>query len=54
MWRSSAVESQTRMRVVAGSVSPNSANTPRGSITARARYGGAVYQAGGSPSTAHG
>jgi hypothetical protein len=37
MKRVSAVESQTRMAVSAGSVTPKSANTPRGSFTARER-----------------
>src|SRR5262249_36584157 len=35
--RVSAVESQTRMRVSFGSLTPNSARTPRGSLTARER-----------------
>lgn len=34
----SAVESCTRMAVLSGSSVPNSANSPRGSRTARARY----------------
>ena len=53
-YRTSAVESHTRMRVVSGSVTPNSARTPRGSMTARERYGGDLYQTGGNPSTGHG
>src|SRR5262245_44065250 len=37
MKRVSAVESQTRIRVSSGSVTPKSASTPRGSLTARER-----------------
>src|SRR5215469_18821349 len=37
MKRVSAVESQTRMAVSAGRVTPKSASTPRGSFTARER-----------------
>jgi hypothetical protein len=37
MKRVSAVESQTRIRVESGSVTPKSASTPRGSITVRER-----------------
>ncbi len=37
MKRVSAVESHTRISVSAGSVTPKSASTPRGSITARER-----------------
>jgi hypothetical protein len=37
MKRVSAVESQTRISVSAGSVTPKSASTPRGSITVRER-----------------
>ena len=37
MKRVSAVESQTRMPVPAGKVTPKSASTPRGSLTARER-----------------
>src|SRR6201989_2912642 len=36
------------------SSSPNSASTPRGSDTARERYGRVLYQAGGGPSSARG
>src|SRR5262249_49786813 len=39
MKRVSAVESQTRIWVDVGSVTPKSASTPRGSITAREREG---------------
>src|SRR5215469_1621138 len=52
--RVSAVESQTRMAVSVGSVTPKSASTPRGSLTARERYGADLYQTGGSPSTSQG
>src|SRR5579863_8060982 len=52
--RVSAVESQTRICVSAGSVTPKSASTPRGSLTARERYGADLYQTGGRPSTSHG
>src|SRR5581483_627983 len=54
MKRVSAVESQTRISVSFGSVMPKSASTPRGSLTARERYGADLYQTGGSPSTSHG
>src|SRR6202044_1421674 len=54
MKRVSAVESQTRMSVLAGSFTPKSASTPRGSLTARDRYGADLYQTGGRPSTSHG
>src|SRR5262245_56655200 len=54
MKRVSAVESHTRICVSAGSFRPKSASTPRGSLTARDRYGGALYQTGGRPSTSHG
>src|ERR1700722_10756740 len=54
MKRVSAVESQTRMSVSAGSLTPKSARTPRGSLTARERYGAALYQTGGRPSTSQG
>src|SRR5262249_10455825 len=49
--RVSAVESQTRISVLAGSLMPKSARTPRGSFTARERKGADLYQTGGSPST---
>src|SRR3984893_4508694 len=52
--RVSAVESQTRMSVPAGSLTPKSAKTPRGSLTARERYGADLYQTGGRPSTSQG
>src|SRR5205085_3531284 len=52
--RVSAVESHTRISVSFGSVMPRSASTPRGSFTARERYGAALYQTGGRPSTSHG
>src|SRR5579862_3827465 len=54
MKRVSAVESQTRRSVPAGNVTPKSASTPRGSLTARDRYGADLYQTGGRPSTSHG
>src|SRR6516164_1845005 len=54
MKRVSAVESHTRIAVPTGSLTPKSANTPRGSFTARERYGADLYQTGGSPSTSHG
>src|SRR5207237_7389281 len=54
MKRVSAVESHTRISVSAGSVPPKSASTPRGSITARERYGADLYQIGGRPRTAQG
>src|SRR5690348_15380521 len=44
MKRVSAVESHTRICVSAGSFRPKSASTPRGSLTARDRYGAALYQ----------
>src|SRR5262249_10203210 len=52
--RSSAVLSQTRTSTSSGSSSPNSRSTPRGSITARERYGADLYHTGGRPSTGHG
>src|SRR3984957_4952025 len=54
MKRVSAVESQTRRSVPAGNATPKSASTPRGSLTARERYGADLYQTGGRPSTSHG
>src|SRR6185437_9591148 len=54
MKRVSAVESQTRISVPGGSVTPKSLSTPRGSITARERKGADLYQTGGRPSTSHG
>ena len=54
MKRVSAVESQTLMFVPVGKVTPKSASTPRGSFTARERYGADLYQTGGRPSTSHG
>src|SRR5262249_5022718 len=51
--RVSAVESHTRISVSFGSVTPKSASTPRGSLTARERYGAALYQTGGRPSISH-
>src|SRR2546423_2334380 len=53
-YRSSAVLSQTRTSIESGRSRPNSCSTPRGSITARERYGADLYQTGGSPSTAQG
>jgi hypothetical protein len=52
--RVSAVESHTRTSVSFGSVMPKSSSTPRGSLTARERYGADLYQTGGKPSTSHG
>src|SRR5579872_335170 len=52
--RVSAVESQMRISVSGGRLTPKSASTPRGSITARERNGADLYQTGGSPSTDHG
>src|SRR5271155_4624222 len=46
--RVSAVESQMRISVSAGKVTPKSARTPFGSMTARERYGADLYQTGGS------
>src|SRR5262245_12213864 len=54
MKRVSAVESHTRISVSAGKLTPKSPSTPRGSLTARERYGAALYQTGGRPSTSHG
>src|SRR6516164_850500 len=53
-YRISEVESQTRISTSSPISSPNSRNTPRGSITARERYGADLYQTGGSPRTGHG
>src|SRR5499427_318977 len=52
--RVSAVESHTRISVSFGRATPKSARTPRGSFTARDRYGADLYQTGGKPSTSHG
>src|SRR4051812_48923055 len=52
--RVSAVESQTLISISFGSTAPKSARTPRGSFTARDRYGAALYQIGGSPSISQG
>src|SRR6266566_1252865 len=52
--RVSAVESHTRISVSFGRLTPKSASTPRGSLTARDRYGADLYQTGGSPSTSQG
>src|SRR5207248_6505857 len=52
--RVSAVESHTRISVLAGSLTPKSASTPRGSMTARDRYGADLYQIGGRPRTSQG
>src|SRR5665213_265752 len=43
MKRVSAVESQTRTSVSFGSSTPKSLSTPRGSLTARERYGADLY-----------
>src|SRR5204863_3081519 len=53
-YRTSAVLSQTRTSTSSSSSSPNSRITPRGSITARERYGADLYQTGGKPRTGHG
>src|SRR5262249_25139112 len=50
----SAVLSHTRTSTSAGSSRPNSFNTPRGSMTARERYGADLYHTGGRPSVGHG
>src|SRR5262249_28333503 len=44
--RVSAVESQTRISTSSGRLTPKSDSTPRGSFTAFARYGAALYQTG--------
>ena len=49
--RVSAVESHTLISMSFGRVTPKSARTPRGSLTARDRYGADLYQTGGKPST---
>ena len=49
----SELESQTRISLPAGSSSPKSRSTARGSRTTRERYSGDLYQAGDSLSTAH-
>src|SRR6478752_4393293 len=54
MKRVSAVESQTRISVSFGSLMPKSSSTPRGSFTARERYGADLYHTGGRPRTSHG
>src|SRR5262249_45795688 len=53
-YRTSEVESHTRNSVSAGSSTPKSCSTPRGSTTAREREGADLYQTGGSPSTGDG
>src|SRR5579863_240771 len=53
-YRTSAVLSQMRISTSSPSSRPNSFNTPRGSITARERYGADLYHVGGSPNTGHG
>src|ERR1051325_7098557 len=50
-YRVSAVESHTRISVSAGSVTPKSARTARGSFTALDRYANDLYHIGGRPST---
>src|SRR6202034_1888964 len=52
--RVSAVESHTRISVSFGSFMPKSASTPRGSFTARERYGAALYHTSGRPSISQG
>src|SRR5439155_27010928 len=54
MYLISAVLSQTRTSRSSGTPAPSSLRTPRGSITARARYGADLYQIGGRPRPAHG
>src|ERR1700730_5191109 len=53
-YRNSAVLSHTRTSTSSASSSPNSRNTPRGSITERERYGADLYQTGGRPRIGHG
>src|SRR5882757_9338852 len=53
-YRTSAVESQTRIPTLSGRLTPKSSSTLRGSRTARERYGALLYQVGGNPSTAQG
>jgi hypothetical protein len=43
-----------RISVSFGNSTPKSFSTPRGSDTARERYGADLYQTGGRPSTGHG
>jgi hypothetical protein len=54
MKRVSAVESQTLICMSRASETPKSARTPRGSFTARERYGADLYQTGGSPRISQG
>ena len=51
---SAAVESHTRISVFCGSCTPKSASTPRGSFTARERYGADLNHTGGRPSMSQG
>src|SRR3954471_6949247 len=54
MYRDSALASHTAIAVDAGSSSPNSASTPRGSRSTRDRYASLLYQLGDGPSSAIG
>src|SRR5262252_5925159 len=54
MYRISAVLSQTRTSTSAPISRPNSFSTPRGSITARERYGADLYHTGGRPRSGQG
>src|SRR5438046_10391587 len=49
-YRVSAVESQTRISVSAGSATPKSASTARGSFTRRERYANDLNPVSGRPS----
>src|SRR5436190_14102251 len=53
-YRTSAVLSHTRTSTSASMSMPNSFSTPRGSMTARERYGADLYQTGGRPRSGHG
>src|SRR5260221_239563 len=54
MYRTSDVLSQTRTSTSAPMSTPNSFSTPRGSMTARERYGADLYHTGGRPRSGHG
>src|ERR1700686_3821335 len=53
-YRTSADESHTRISTSSATGHPISASSTLGSRTMRDRYGGLLYQLGGSPSTGHG
>src|SRR4051794_28261240 len=53
-YRISAVLSHTRISTSSANARPNSRSTPRGSMTARERYGADLYQTGGRPRIGHG